>query len=152
MAAAESDLTVPLSDESLVERVIAGDEEGDFYIDTLNGDVYAVVSSAWVFQLNITGPDGDEGETATASTTSAITIISGVVLADSTTGNMTLTLPPASGSEDRTLNIKKTVQMNRVTVEGDSASETIDGDLTFILRMQYSNLTIWSDGSVWWIL
>jgi hypothetical protein len=41
--------------------IVAGDEEGDLYLDTANGDVYQVQSSAWVLVANITGPAGADG-------------------------------------------------------------------------------------------
>lgn len=41
--------------------IIAGDEEGDLYLDTSNGDVYQVQSAAWVLVDNITGPTGSTG-------------------------------------------------------------------------------------------
>lgn len=42
--------------------IVAGDEEGDLYLDTANGDVYQVQSGAWVLVANITGPQGPQGD------------------------------------------------------------------------------------------
>lgn len=42
--------------------LIAGDEEGDLYLDTDSGDVYQVQSGAWVLVANIEGPAGADGE------------------------------------------------------------------------------------------
>lgn len=47
--------------------IIAGDEEGDMYLDTSNGDVYQVQSGVWAFVDNITGPTGADGEDAVGS-------------------------------------------------------------------------------------
>lgn len=35
--------------------------DGDFYLDTNNGDIYEKDTSTWVLITNITGPQGDEG-------------------------------------------------------------------------------------------
>lgn len=41
--------------------LLAGDAEGDMYLDTASGDVYQVQSGAWVLVANITGPAGADG-------------------------------------------------------------------------------------------
>ena len=40
---------------------VAGAIDGDLYLDTTDGDVFELVSSAWVFRTNIAGPEGPEG-------------------------------------------------------------------------------------------
>lgn len=74
-----------------------------------------------------------------------------IILADATSGAITVTLPAAASSSGRTLTIKKTdSSVNLVTVDGN-ASETIDGDLTKKLGFQYDFMEISCDGSNWHI-
>lgn len=75
-----------------------------------------------------------------------------IILADATSGAITVTLPAASSSSGRTLTIKKTdSSTNLITVDGN-ASETIDGDLTKKIGFQYDFMQISCDGSNWHIV
>lgn len=75
-----------------------------------------------------------------------------IILADATSGAITVTLPAAASSSGRTLTIKKTdSSVNLVTVDGN-ASETIDGDLTKKIGFQYDFMQISCDGSNWHIV
>jgi hypothetical protein len=55
-----------------VPAIIAGDEEGDMYLDDATGDVYQVVGGVWVLQDNITGPQGPPGADADQNTLAAV--------------------------------------------------------------------------------
>jgi len=89
-------------------------------------------------------------ETITAATTLDDTHYT--VLCDATAAAFTVTLPAASGATGRIYNIKKIDSgANAVTVDADGA-ETIDGDLTAIIGIQYTNIKIQCDGSNWYIL
>ena len=72
-----------------------------------------------------------------------------VLLVDSTSGNLTLTLP--SPSLKISLNIKKIVSINKITIN-PNASELIDGDINLILTKINSNVSLVSDGTNWYIL
>lgn len=75
-----------------------------------------------------------------------------VVLCDATSGAITVTLPTSSGISGRIYHIKKTdSSTNTVTIDGN-ASETIDGDTTKIIRIQYDSVMITTDGSNWSII
>jgi hypothetical protein len=66
-------------------------------------------------------------------------------------GVITVNLPAAASNADRIMFIKKTdSSANAVTIDGN-ASETIDGDATKILSVQYEALPIVCDGSNWTI-
>ena len=75
-----------------------------------------------------------------------------VVLADATGGDVSLSLPPSTGIGGRTYHIKKTdSSVNKVTIN-PSGSETLDGQLTEDLIVQYESLHIITDGSNWSVL
>lgn len=75
-----------------------------------------------------------------------------VILADATAGDVTVTLPSASGVPGRVYIVKKTDSSgNGVIIDGQGA-ETIDGAATYTLTQQYEAITIVCDGTEWWIL
>ena len=75
-----------------------------------------------------------------------------VVFCDATLGPITVTLPAAADSEGKTYDIKKTDNSaNAVIVDGNGA-ETIDDQTTQTLSSQYDSLTLFCNGSEWWIL
>jgi hypothetical protein len=75
-----------------------------------------------------------------------------VILCDASGGAFTITLPAASGVTGLILHVKKTDSSgSAVTIDGNSA-ETIDGDLTIDLSLQYESVTIVCDGSNWHII
>jgi hypothetical protein len=72
-----------------------------------------------------------------------------VVKADCTSGDLTLTLPTALSYQNRKITVKRIDgSVNQVIVDGNGA-ETIDGNLTVNLSIQYTSLGFWSDGSEW---
>lgn len=75
-----------------------------------------------------------------------------VILADATSGAITITLPDAESALDRVYYIKKTdVSANTVTIDGENA-ETIDGAITETLTAQFETIQIVSDGTEWFII
>jgi hypothetical protein len=75
-----------------------------------------------------------------------------VILCDASGGAFTITLPAAGGVTGIIYHIKKIdSSANAVTIDGNSA-ETIDGDLTIDLALQYESVMIVCDGSNWHIL
>lgn len=89
------------------------------------------------------------GKSVTTSLTAAATLTADdeIVLCS---GTFIVTLPPVASSAGKTYNIKN-IGTGTITIDGNN-SETIDGGLTAKLTVQYENLTISSDGSVWYIL
>lgn len=65
-------------------------------------------------------------------------------------GTFTVTLPVASGVKGKVYFIKN-VGMGTITVDADG-SETIDGDTTVVMAVQYESLLIVCDGSNWHIV
>jgi hypothetical protein len=68
------------------------------------------------------------------------------------TANRTITLPTAADNTGRVLTIKKADTGNfRVIIDGEG-SETIDGDTTKNLNVQYESIKIACDGTGWQVL
>lgn len=77
----------------------------------------------------------------------------GVISVDASAGNKLITLPTAVGIEGKriTIKTKDIVSAGNVTIDTFS-SETIDGAGTLVLTIDYSVVTLISDGSNWLIL
>lgn len=65
-------------------------------------------------------------------------------------GNVTITLPAAASHANRVYTIKN-IGTGKVTIYADG-SEKIDGEQTLVLNLQYSYVTIVSDGDEWFII
>jgi hypothetical protein len=88
------------------------------------------------------------------STTAAATTIDSetVLLVDTTSGAITITLPPSADNEGRCYYIKDSSgSANAVTVDGN-ASETIDGSLTLVLTAGSGFAKLFCDGANWHII
>jgi len=75
-----------------------------------------------------------------------------VILVDATATNVKINLPAASTHPSKVYWIKKTDSSGHsVTIDGNDA-ETIDGELTIALTLQYQYIMIICDGTEWHIL
>jgi hypothetical protein len=74
-----------------------------------------------------------------------------LVKVDTSGGNVTLTLPPASSVTGYEVKVKKMTAANTLTLDGDG-SETIDGAATLAWTVQYQSFTVVSDGTAWSIV
>ena len=74
------------------------------------------------------------------------------ILADSTAGAITITLPSAVGISGFIITVKKIDATTNNVVITTSASQTIDGGLTQTLNAQYGGITMQSNGSNWYVL
>jgi hypothetical protein len=73
-----------------------------------------------------------------------------VILADASASSLNVTLPPAAGSEGRSLYVKKIdSSANVVTVSGDAG---IDGDSDMDLIAEDESIEVVCDSSEWWII
>lgn len=94
---------------------------------------------------------GGGGNLSVASKTANYTLTTGddVILANSSGGAFTLTLPTAVGNSGKVFYLKKTdSSFNAVTIDGNG-TETIDGSTTKTIATQHEQWTIVSDGSNW---
>lgn len=75
-----------------------------------------------------------------------------VVLCDTASGGITVTLPIAANNTGRRYFVKKIDSSgNSVTVDGNG-SETIDNSTNMVLASQYDSVEIVCDGTGWWII
>lgn len=74
-----------------------------------------------------------------------------VVLADSTSAAVTVTLPTAASYKGKDIFVKQVAGSNTVILDGDG-SEQIDGANTYTVTNTYASVHIFSDGSDWHIL
>ncbi len=133
-----------------------------------NGDLYYRDSSGNFTRLGVGGNGQvlkvsggvpawgtDAGVTfATTTQTTNYTVGSSdtVVFANATSGNVTVTIPAASGLAGYRFYIKRVDgSANTVTVQR-SGSDTIDGMTSFTLDQQYTAFAVVSNGSAWYIL
>ena len=91
---------------------------------------------------------------ATSTKTSNYTITGSdvVVFANATSGNVTITLPTASANAGYRFYVKRIDGTGNNCTVARSGSDTIDGQASISLDLQYTSLTLVSDGSVWYIL
>ncbi len=91
---------------------------------------------------------------ATASKTTNYTITSNdtVIMADATSGNVTITLPTASSTSGYRFYVKRVDGSGNTVSVARSGSDTIDGATSQTLTAQYTSLTLVSDGSNWYII
>lgn len=64
--------------------------------------------------------------------------------------SLTIELPPASSLSGRELTFKNKAGITNTTIDG-SGVEKIDTDVAYILSAEYNSVTIWSDGTQWWV-
>jgi hypothetical protein len=90
--------------------------------------------------------------TATKTSNYPITTSDTVIFADATSGNVTITLPTASGVSGYRFYIKRIDNASNTVTVTRSGSDTIDGAVSFTLDLQYTAIAVVSNGSAWYIL
>jgi hypothetical protein len=88
------------------------------------------------------------------SVTASTSIVSSdfAIIADSTAGAITVSLPPAATANGRIFFVKRVnAGANNVTVD-PFGSETIDGAATHVLTAQWHRVEIISNGTAWFIV
>ncbi len=88
--------------------------------------------------------------TITSNTT--LTINHHYVFANASSGNITITLPPASSSKGREYVIKKIDSSSNSVIIDPNGNELIEGALTYSLTSQNQSVKIVCDGTQWWIV
>lgn len=79
--------------------------------------------------------------------TAAVSALENIVIADSSSGAITVNLPAVSSWANQIIVVKKIDASNTVTIDGDGI-ETIDGSATLALTVQYESARLFSDGAV----
>ena len=76
-----------------------------------------------------------------------------VILVNTSSRGVTITLPAASANAGKYYYIKKTDSSGgEVTIKGNASDETIDGEADIDLSLQYQYIMVLCDGTVWHIL
>lgn len=90
--------------------------------------------------------------TRSVAASGAILTTDSIILADSTAGAVTITLPPAATANGRVFVVKRVnAGANNVTVD-PFGSETIDGAATNVLSTQWAYVRFVSNGTAWFIV
>ena len=97
---------------------------------------------------------GTGGGLNTSTKTSNYTIGSSdtVIFANATSGNVTITLPAASGLAGYRFYIKRIDSSSNTCTISRTSTDTIDGMTSFTIDQQYTSIAVVSDGSAWYIL
>lgn len=86
------------------------------------------------------------------TTTYSITTTDSILLCSASGGAFTVTLPTAASVSGRSYSIKKTDSTSNAVTIATTLSQTIDGQTTQLLGVQYQSITVVSDGSNWFII
>jgi hypothetical protein len=130
---------------------------GDLYYRNSSGTFTRLPVGSVGQTLGVAGspatPTWQDTTYPTATKTSNYTIGSSdtVIFADATSGNVTITLPAASGLAGYRFYVKRTDGASN-TCSVAPASGTIDGAASVSLDVRYMSLMVVSNGSAWYIL
>jgi hypothetical protein len=131
---------------------------GDLYYRDGSGDFVRLGIGATGKTLRVSGgvPTWSDADVtlATATKTSSYTITGSdtVVFADASGGAVTITLPTASGLSGYRFYVKRIDSSGNGCSVARSGSDTIDGQTSISLDLQYTSLTLVSNGSTWYII
>ena len=117
----------------------------EFYLEDESGNVIQVTDNG-----SIAGGGGGISSIRTEAVDYTATTSDDVILCNAAA--LTITLFAASGNSGEVLYIKNIHATGVVTISGDSAGETLDGDVSKFITTQYATLTLLCDGSDWHIL
>lgn len=90
--------------------------------------------------------------TRTITASETLTEDDDYLLVDTSSGAVTLTLPPVDAAiiVGQVIKIKLIDATNSLTIDGDG-SETIDGSTTFVMTVLNEAYEFVSDGTEWWV-
>jgi hypothetical protein len=129
---------------------------GDTYYRDSSGNFVRLAVGAAGKTLRVSGglPAWSDATLATSTKTSNYTIVGTdvVVFANATSGNVAITLPTASANSGYRFYIKRIDGSANTCSVARSGSDTIDGQTSISLDLQYTSLTVISDGSTWYII
>lgn len=89
--------------------------------------------------------------TTVTTTTTLSTSVNQVILADTTSGIFTITLPTAVSNSGLVYTIKKINTGNTLTI-ATTSSQTIDGGTTASITVRYTSIDLISDGANWYVI
>lgn len=134
----------------------SGGATGDLYYRDGSGNFVQLPIGATGKTLRVASglPAWADPTFATSTKTSNYTIgaTDTVIFANATSGNVTITLPTASGVSGYRFYVKRIDNSGNTCAVARSSSDTIDGQTSINLDAQYTSLTLVSDGSAWYII
>jgi hypothetical protein len=80
-----------------------------------------------------------------------LNLLDELVVADTSGGDIVLTLPPLESSQGARYSLKKTGAPNTLTISGQG-SDTIDGQSSLVLRLENSSLSLRATTGGWVII
>jgi hypothetical protein len=129
---------------------------GDLYYRDTTGNFIRLAASSDGKTLRLSGgvPVWGDATLATATKTSGYTITGTdvVIFANASTGSVAITLPTASSFAGYRFYVKRTDSSANSCTVARSGTDTIDGQTSISLDIQYTCLTLVSDGSAWYII
>ncbi len=129
---------------------------GDLYYRDGTGYFVRLPIGATSKTLRVSGglPAWGDATYATSTKTSSYTITGTdvVIFANATSGTVTITLPTASANTGYRFYVKRIDNSGNACSIARSGSDTIDGQTSISLDLQYTSLTLVSDGSAWYII
>jgi hypothetical protein len=131
---------------------------GDLYYRDSSGNFVPLAAGSNGNVLKVTSGLPSWGTTngtfTTGTQTSNYTVTSSdtVVFADATSGNVTITLPAASGLTGYRFYVKRIDGSGNTVTIARTGGDTIDGNTSFTLDLQYTAIGVVSNGSAWYIL
>lgn len=137
------DYGIAMKDNVTEAMVLDNDLRGNKTAPVLND----VTSDATIYYANNRGV----ADIVTKTANYTLTSLDKTVLADTTSGDKTMTLPTAVGRLGRRFTVKKIVSANVLTI-ATTSSQTIDGSTTAAVSVQYLSLTLESDNANWHIV
>jgi hypothetical protein len=125
---------------------------GSIFMDSQTGNMYQYVSGRWTFigAMNPALQRSVVGCVSVKTTNYTLQESDYAIVANASSGPITLTLPPAAAMTERMCRIKKSDNTNLVTIAA-SESETIDGGSIYVMRQQYQSIDLMCDGIGWYI-
>lgn len=121
-----------------------------------NALMYGVFGAAAINQtLAINGRLDTQGRSisvATKTTSYALTGTDEVILADATSGSVTMTLPTAATKAGQTFTVKKKDSSANTVTIATTGGQTIDGSSNAVISVQGVSITVVSDSVNWYII
>jgi hypothetical protein len=133
---------------------------GDLYYRDSSGNFVRLPVGSTGKTLRVSGgipawSDVDVNPTLATSTKTSNYTITGtdvVIFANAAGGNVTVTLPAASSFTGYRFYVKRIDGSANTCSISRSGSDTVDGQISVSLDLQYTSLTIISNGSAWYII
>lgn len=129
---------------------------GDLYYRDSSGNFVRLGIGATGKTLRVSGgiPAWSDVTLATSTKTTSYTISATdvVIFADATSGSVTISLPTASANAGYKFYIKRIDNSANTCTIARTGTDTIDGQTSFTCDLQYTSMTVVSNGTNWYIL